>query len=232
VEVAHEAWRDEILEQLDRSAELFMFPGLPNEYFALARQRLTAFRSEDEWLLVFEVVGWGIKQAAFENLITAFGNQLETPGGMQKSVVVVTGPGGASPWDEQEKFTLDLADLAVAIRGHEHRLRASDADLRAAGIDDESMPAPAKVIRLLAHEFRDEPFLSDEELLEACGRANSGLERFLQLDGWRIPDLLESEKPSDVECLRSLADALASGDAGRYTCPEAEWNTHWAGAGG
>jgi hypothetical protein len=231
VEVNRAEWRDEILEQLDRSAELFMFPGLPNEYFAIARQRLTAFRSDDEWLLVFEVVGWGIKQAAFENLVTAFGNRLEQPGGIQKDVIVVTGPGGESPFDEHDELRLDLHDLHVAIRGHAHRLRPSEADLRAAGVDDEAMPAPARAIRLLAHTYPDEVLLSDDELLEACGRAGSGLERLLQLDGWRAPNLLESEKPSDVECLRSLAEAVAAGAADRYSCPEADWNTHWAGAG-
>ena len=221
-------WRGEVLEQLDRAAELFMFPGLPNEYFELALQRLTAFRSDEEWLLVFEVVGWGIKQAAFENLVTAFGNRLETPGGMQKSVVVVTGPDGASPWGAGDEFTLDLDDFTVEIRGHRHHVRPSEADLKAAGVDDASMPAPARVIRLLAHEYPDELVLTDDELLEACGRAGSGLKRFLRPEGWRIPNLLESEKPSDVDCLRSLADAVASGDAGRYVCPEEDWNTHWA----
>jgi Family of unknown function (DUF7003) len=222
------AWRDEILEQLDQSAELFMYPGLPNEYFDLAAQRLTAFRADDEWLLVFEVVGWGKKQAAFENLITAFGNRLEQPGALVKDELVVTAPGGEPPFDERDDLRLDLHDLDVEIRGKQRRLKPSAADLRAAGVDDESMPTPARVIRLLAHAFPQDPFLSDDELLEAAGRQGHGLERLLQLDGWRAPDLLESEMPSDVDCQRSLADAVATGDADRYACPEAEWNTRWA----
>jgi Family of unknown function (DUF7003) len=232
VEVSRTGWSEEILSQLDRSAEAFMYPGLPNEWFALALQRLTAFRSADEWLLVFEVVGWGMKQAAFENLVTAFGNRLEQPGGIQRDVVVVTGPDGESPWDEHDDFRLDLRDLRVEARGKAVHLKPSDADLAAAAVDDDAMPAPARVIRLLAHERPELLVLTDTELLEACGRADAGLERFLQLDGWRQPDLLESEQPSDVECLRSLAEALAAGDAGRYACPEPDWNTHWTDVDG
>jgi hypothetical protein len=223
------AWRDEVLEQLDESAANFMYPGLPNEYFAQARQRMTAFRGDDEWLLVFEVVGWGIKEASFDNLVTAFGNRLEQPG-LVYDETVVTAPGGESPFDDKDELRLDLRDLRVEIRGKDRRLEPTEADLEAAGVEDDSMPGPARVIRLLAHEYPDDLVLSDDELLEAAGRSGSGLERFLQADGWRAPDLLESEKPSDVECQRSLAEALASGDAGSYACPEGEWNTRWTDA--
>lgn len=227
MEVTQESWREEILAQLDRAAELFTYPGLPNEYFALAAQRVTAFRGPDEWLLVFQVVGWGIRQAAFENLVIAFGNHLENPGAVQADVVVVTSPGGESPFDDRDELRLGLEHLVVEIRGHRHELRPTLEQLRAAGVDGADMPGPARVVRLLAHEFAGEMFLADAELLVACGRDAVGLERLLELDAWRQPDLVALEQPSDIACLRSLADALATGDADRYTCPEQEWNTDW-----
>jgi hypothetical protein len=216
--------RDELLAQLDESAQLFMYPGLPNEYFALADMRLTAFRSDDEWLVVFETVGWSIRETGFDDLVFAFGNEVAKPG-LQTAVPVVTGPGGESPWADDGEFRLDLHDLHVVVRGEEHELQPTDGDLQNAQVDDESMPEPARVIRLLAAKLPGALFLPDDELLEICGRA--GLERLLQVDDWRQPDLIEDEQPSDIGCLRSLGDAVEAGDASRYECPEGQHNTHW-----
>ncbi|EJR39979.1 hypothetical protein III_03095 [Bacillus mycoides] len=48
---------EKILETLDRYAEEFDFPVLDNYNFDLAQSRISVFREEDKWLIVFEVVG-------------------------------------------------------------------------------------------------------------------------------------------------------------------------------
>lgn len=219
--VSHPEWRDELLARLDEAAEWFMFPGLPNEYFALADLRLTVFRSDEEWLTVFEAVGWSIRDAAFHNQVKAYGNRLEKQG-LQAAIEVVPGA-----FDAEDRLQLDLDRLQVEIRGRRHELRPSAADLRKARVEDAAMPEPARVIRVLATLLGDELFLSDDELLEICGRAGAGLTPFLKARGWRQPDLIDDEKPSDVACLQSLADAIAEGDPGRFDCAESEWNTQW-----
>jgi hypothetical protein len=70
--------------------------------------------------------------------------------------------------------------------------------------------------------------LSDERLLEICGRTEAGLTRLLQLDDWYHPNVAIGEQPSESDCLESLADALASGEADLYSCPEELHNTHWS----
>jgi hypothetical protein len=219
-------WRDEVLEKLDAAAELNMFPGQPNEYFALADMRMTAFRSDEEWLLVFEVVGWAKREFAFENQLTAFGNRLDQP--KFTAVEVVTKPGSDNPWADDGAFELDTSDLQFAVRGKSQSLKPTAADWRAAGVEDESMPQPARVIRLLADQFSRELFLSNDELLEAAGRSGSDLTPFLQEQHWRQPDIYEDERPSDVVCFQSLATALAEGDPSCYECSKSEWNTHWS----
>jgi hypothetical protein len=214
----------QLLEQLDEAAELFAFPGLPNSYFDLAGTRLTVFRSDDEWLAVFQTVGWANREARFEDLVTAYGNSLSKVG-LQKAVEVVTGPDGEAPVSQDDDFVLDIHDLKVEVRGKAHELSPTDADLSAAEVDVDSMSEPARVIRLLAHQLGDELFLSDDELLELTGRADAGLKPFIHADGWRQPDLVDDEVPSGLDCLRSLAEAIESGDADRYDCPEP--NSHW-----
>ena len=86
-------WADEILGQLDEAAERFALPGIPNEYYEHAALRMTAFRSDDEWLIVYEDVGWARRELEFQNTVSAFGNKVEEPG-HQDDPAVVTRPGG------------------------------------------------------------------------------------------------------------------------------------------
>jgi hypothetical protein len=100
--------------------------------------------------------------------------------------------------------------------------------LATARVDDDSMPAPARVIRLVASEAGEDLFLTDQELLDAAGRGDSDAELFVRSDGWRQPDIYASERPSEMDCFRSLANALAEGDRSLFACPESDWNTHWS----
>ena len=46
-----------ILKTLDKYAEDYNFPVLDSYNFDLAQCRLSVFKNEEEWLLVFEIVG-------------------------------------------------------------------------------------------------------------------------------------------------------------------------------
>jgi hypothetical protein len=73
-----------------------------------------------------------------------------------------------------------------------------------------------------------ELFLRDDELLRAAGRHLSGVQLLLRLTAWKHPDISGGETPSQNPCFQSLARAVAANDATAYSCPEAEYNTHWS----
>jgi hypothetical protein len=220
-------WEKEILEKLDEAAEQFMFPGPPNEYYPHADLRLTAFRSPSEWLLVFEVPLFSRKDNEFQTVVSAYGNKLEEQN-YQGHDVLVTGPEGSSLWDDDE-FVLDKFDFEVEVDGKARHFKPSQADYEKAEIDtgDETMEDPLQVLRFIAHKSPDSMFLSDDRLLEIVERSDADLKRFLKLDDWQQPDPVEEERPSDLECWRSLAKALAENDKKLYSCPKKSFNTHW-----
>ena len=216
-------WEEEILSQMDAGAAGYNFPMLNNAYLRGAGIRLDAFSNPSEWLVVFQELAVSEKHGLV-NAVSAYGNRLAKPG--LQEFVPLTGP----PPDEGEGPGLDPWDFTLSIRGRARRFTPGAADYEAAGVDPEAdnVPTSAKILRLLAAQMPDELYLSDDELLEVCGRAGAGLKKFLRLEDWHHPDIADDEMPSASPCLRSLAHALALNDAGLYECPEADFNTHWS----
>jgi hypothetical protein len=218
----------QILRQLDRSAREFEFPMLDNAYVRLADVRLTAFRSPTEWLIVFEEIAL-FQERTFANTVSAYGNKLARPGTQLGIDDLITSVPGHPIWDDEGNFRLNLWAFTIAINGQTRRFSPSREDYARAGVDvDADDPNAAKILRLLTVLVPDELFLSDARLLEVCGRADSSLKRFLQMDDWHHPDVADEELPRESDCLRSLAEALAKDDKDAYACPEELFNTHWS----
>lgn len=219
-------WDDEILRQLDGAAQEYDFPMLDNAYLRNAGIRLTVFRSSQEWLLVFQELAVSNRHG-FVNVVSAYGNRIAQPG--TQEAVTLAAEGEGRMWTEDGRFLLDPSNYKIMLRSGERHFRPSIEDYRRAGIElGANMPDAARVLRLLAAEAPEELYLADDELLKTCGREDAGLSRFLQLDGWRHPDLANDEMPSDNECFRSLARALSGGNPDLYACPKISWNTHWS----
>lgn len=217
----------EILEELDGAAEDSEFPSLNSAMHAVADARLSTFRSSDDWLVVIEYLAFLTSGHTFANTIVAVGSGLDFPGTQRIDDTAVTKPNSASFWNDNGKFDLDLMNFEVSIRGNPKNFKLTSKDYESAGIDpDSKMPPEMQFLRVVAAKAPGEYFKPTEELPEICGQA--GLEPFLILDEWQHPDIVNNEKPSEVECFKSLAEALASGKKNTYECPKNQHNVHWS----
>lgn len=219
----------DIISLLDECAENYNFPILNNVDIDLAGIRLTAFRGTDEWLVVFEEIEV-FRRQSFVNGLFAYGNKLSKVGVQGSDDLVLLASAGAPLWDEVGDFQLDPRDFRIRAShsGTEYHFTPSAQDYHRAGVDlNGDGEAAAKVLRFLVHEIPTELYASDDRLLSLCGRGET-LTRFLQLEGWRHPDIADDELPSDSPCFQSLANALVTGDPAAYECDPAEWNTHWS----
>jgi len=217
-----------IIAQMDQYAKDYLFPMPDNASQYNAGMRLSAFRGGDEWLIVFEMLNY-IKGREFLNEIYAFGNRLICPGLQPQAVTVLEPVEGQLFWDCSGSFILNLETIALKVKGRSRQVTIMPLDWQAAGIrEDSPVPAPAKLLRLMAALYQEELFEDTASLLRLCGREESGLSLFLQLSGWEHPDLAADELPGSSRSLRSLAEALAAGAAELYQCLP-EWiNSHWS----
>ncbi len=222
--VAHPTWEKQILRTLDEYAEKLDFPVLDNPNYKLAGARLSAFRADSEWLIVFEVVSV-TKEPQFVIAYYAYGNKVDEPGYLG-NVDFIEGRDGEDLWDGAT-LRLDPHDFVIVLNGKEKQYTPTPADYQRIGITSLDQDRPVQLLRFIMEVDASAVYLKDRELLEGCRREKSQLEKFIQVTEWHHPDVGAGGKPSESDCFQSLASALAAGDPARYKCVGTAFNTHW-----
>lgn len=231
----------DILANLDGFAADFVFPMLDNGYAYLAATRLHAYRSETQWAIVIEALGFAHRLDGTERFdpgTCAFGSAIEHPG--LNSVYADDADGNYRPrigpepvrddanpnlcFDEDDEFIHPSTDVIV-VRGKKLAI-PHDRDFYAShGIDleDEYRITAFELLRGLVIEHKDTFLFSEDQLRNIVP---ASLDKVLTLEEWNHPHLAADQKPSDVEAFRMIAEVLVTGDASLYAPTEAP-NTHW-----
>jgi hypothetical protein len=233
---------EEILAILDRGAEDGVFPMLDNPYVYLAATRLTLYRSQADWALVFEVFGFAPRAGLPDLSIWTFASRLRdrNPPEKYRSPEAYQGylaqhpndesrffhPIAPSGWEDPANGAL-VANSAtgVVVRGEVVPLPTSD-DLVRHNVRP-SRPTRISVVELCRFlaETRRESVLGTEE--ERRISVPTELDEILRLDEWTHPDLAAGERPSAMGSLQQLAGILAFGPGAGYH-PATRPNTHWS----
>lgn len=216
-----EMWESQILKQWEQAIP-GQFPYMTtDEHQAFAKARLTAFRSNVEWLVVFETLAYVGEADAFIDSVYIYGNKVKR---RVEWIEPLCPPPGENEW------LPNPFDFEVIIHGHLQHFTPTQADYDRAGIDlnvsisgDIMLDRRVYVLRLLAFILpRHSLFLSQPQLLQVAGRTKV-LPVFLQLYEWHHPEPGEKLGP----CLQSLARAIAYNRLDLYECPQNLVNTHW-----
>lgn len=224
-------WDVQIMKEFDESAKKGRFPYLStDEHSAFAKARLTAFRSNREWLVAFEILSYIGAVDEFTNILYSYGNRVKTH---------LTWVGGLSLIQKvevnNENGVPDLFNFEFSIYGEHRSFAPLPQDYAWAGMDlnqpisgDPVFDRKVQILRFLAQILSpDELFLSRQQILERINRPED-LPVFLRSYGWDHPDPTSGDMPSDSKCLQSLARALARNQPALYLCPEELVNTHWS----
>jgi hypothetical protein len=209
---------------------LALFPLYGLEY---ARARLTAFRSDREWITAFEFIVFNTTSGEGENWVETFGNRVKRKN--YYHVLSSLNSTKDSPYypifdtDEKNMTIIDLHDFEVDLRGEPRRFTISPEEYERIGINPTERKSDplTKILRYLSYTTPDDVFLSDDELLKLIGRS-ANIPKFIQTFDWYHPDSRKDEGPSDSPCLRSLARAISENDPELYECPDHLINTHWS----
>jgi hypothetical protein len=221
-----EAWEAQILRQWKKAMAIGSFPYLTtDEHQAFAKARLMAFRSNREWLVVFEILAYVGEADAFIDTVYIYGNK--TRQRMEWIEFLCPPPGDPDVW------LPDPFDFEIMLHGRLRHFTPTQTDYAQAGIDlndpisgDLMLDRRVQVLRLLTFLLPpQELFLPEPQLREVLGRPEIPT-IFLQLHEWHHPG--PGEKIDDSPCLRSLARAIAYNRPDLYECPQNLVNTHWS----
>ena len=203
---------------------------MDNAFVELADTRLTAFRSNSSWAVFFEVVGWSQKELAFVNDVYAYGTCIYPGGFLANSNYVISAPKDRPILDPETNDCIASWDEWSVIVGDKVQLfRPSREEYRQAGIDIRSAPGPgslreADILRFLVYKLGHIFFEPDSRLLSRTP-ACKGLTKLIQTSEWAHPDVLSGELPSHNEAIKTLVNALISGNPKQFLPGKS--NTFW-----
>jgi hypothetical protein len=221
----------QVLEDLDKHASEYNFPVFDNAYVEYAAARLSAFRSETDWLIAFEVLGFSTRENEFVNDLYAFGSCNERQGFVAEETPIHSVPGHPLFDATTNECIADWSNWEIGVGDDKMAFSPKREEYADAGVSIPREAGPKTLseidlLRFLIHRLGKERFfMSDPELLSHFPLCK-GLKRFVQTTQWEHPDIANEERPSKNLSLRSLVSALSKKDPLLFE--QGLSNTHWS----
>ncbi len=220
----------QVLRDFDRHASEFNFPVLDNAYVEFAAARLSAFLRDNDWLIVFEVLGFSTREVMFVDDLYAFGSCLNKQGFVGEESPVSSSPKHPLFDPVTNECIADWSHWSIRVGDEEVFFSPSRYEYAEAGIFINRNPGQGtlreiELLRfLLHHQSENRLFLSDQVLLNHFPKCGT-LTKFLQSAWWQHPDVAAGEKPSENVSIRSVVEALSRKDPSLFD--RGVPNTHW-----
>jgi len=228
-----------VLEVLDNCAEAFTFPILDNGYVYLAASKLTAYHADEDWALVIEIFGFSPRAGDPDLAIHTFGSKLRNRKtkddyfseqayenylkNNQFNAYKSFFPFDGGSWVNPEDNETAIPKGSVNLRGKTYEL-PNTANYEQQGITLENEnPWVHELCRYISSVNRDAVLATN---VERRYNVPIHLEEVLSLDDWFHPDLVDGQKPSEVESFQQISKVLETGDASQYK-PTLKGNTYW-----
>ncbi len=220
----------EILVQLDKCCDDFTFPMMDNGYVYLAGSKLSAYRDDNRWVLIIEIIGFSYRGGGHNgitNCLHVYGNCLDyEPGTRNENFLYLTGDADdGNTFDEEQEFFLNPEATHFLFQNEKTAIVHDRDAYTKAGIilkDEEKINA-FEFLRLLDYTHHDKLVATDEEIIE---RIPPGIPMILALHEWFHPDCVSGELTSQNETFQMIASVLETGNPAVYQ-PKHASNTHW-----
>jgi hypothetical protein len=219
-----------ILKDLDKHAAEFNFPVLNNAYVEFAAARLTAFRSIEAWLIVFEILGFSNREVEFVDDLYAYGSCTEKEGFVGEEIPLTSVPTNPLFDSTTNECIADWSHWSATVDGQIMTFSPIVEEYIEAGVPVKREAGPGslaeiELLRFLIHRVGENRlFLNDESILKhfpKCGELN----KFIQTTQWQHPDVADGEIPSQNRSIRSLVEAITERDPSLFD--HGHPNTDW-----
>lgn len=220
----------QILKDLDKHASEFNFPVLNNASIEFAAARISAFQGDNDWLLVFEVLGFSTREIEFVDDLYAFGSCVEREGFVGEEVPLTSSPKLPLFDVETNECIADWSRWSIRVGNEEMSFSPSRDEYAEALIiidrhTGQGTLHEIELLRFLIHRLGEKRlFLSDQVLMNYFPKCGN-LTKFLQSTWWQHPDVAAGEKPSQNVSIRSVLEALSHRDPSLFDSGVP--NTHW-----
>ena len=220
----------EILNQLDQCNSDYTFPMLDNSYVYPAGTKLSAYRDDNRWVIIIEVIGFNYRGGGhngISNCLHIYGNCLTYPPGTvnENFLTLTDNANNCSTFDEEEYFYLNpkcshfrLRNEVLPIIHDRHKYNSLGIEL-----EDETRVNAFEFLRLLDALYHDKLVATESEIRE---RIPIDIPKIIDIHEWFHPDVVNGELPSENETFKQIALTLETGNNDYYR-PTQKPNTNW-----
>jgi hypothetical protein len=219
-----------ILNRLDKHASEFNFPVLDNAYVELAASRMSSFRGPEEWLLIFEVLGFSTREVEFVDDFYAYGSCVEREGIIGEAIPLTSDPNLPIFDLETNECIADWRHWSIKLGGQTMSFTPTAEEYLQAGIEVDPRGGTGSIaeidlLRFLVRRLGEKRLFMDDETLLSNFPHCIKMSRFLQTSRWQHPNIADGETPSDNPSIRSLIDALSRKDPEAFDPgrPNTDW---------
>jgi hypothetical protein len=220
----------DILKQLDKCADDFTFPMLDNGYIHPVTSKLTAYRDENRWAIIIEVIGFSYRGGGhngISNCLHVFGNCIATKPGTDNAnfIFLTDNSSDFSTFDEEYEESLNPMAKTMILRDKEIDINHNREFYLNKGIEleEEDKIFVWEFLRGLEPDYNNDLVATQKEIGE---RIPMDLPKILELTEWHHPDCISAEVPSENETFKQIAMVLETGQTEFYK-PTEEPNNHW-----
>ncbi|MEY1556777.1 hypothetical protein AB3Y40_14180 [Yoonia sp. R2331] len=228
-----------ILGVLDRSAEAFMFPMLDNGYVYLAASRMSLFRSDEHWAIVFEIFGFSPRAGHPDLAIVTISSK---PSDRDKPSDYASDeaynhyleynpywdmrnfwPISNDDWIDKDNPEIVSEQGEIVLRGTSLKIPQSSAYATTGVVLKEEQPTVFELCRYLAYHHREAILAVNTERRVSV---LPEMKQIMLLNEWHHPDLINGQFPSQTTTFQQLARVLESNAPELYSTEESA-NNHW-----
>lgn len=228
-----------ILGVLDHAAEAFAFPILNNGYVYLAASRLSLFRSDEHWAIVFEIFGFSPRAGHPDLSIVTISSKLHhrnrpSDYGSEEAYSNYLKnnqywemrnfwPISNEEWADEDNPEFVAKQGKIVLRGQSLEIPQPSAYAAKDIVLQEELPAIFELCRYLAHDNREALLATENERRVSI---LPDMKQIMLLDEWHHPDLVNGQPPSQTGTFQRIANVLEKNAPKLYFSEEAV-NNHW-----
>lgn len=220
----------EVLNQLDQCNSEYTFPMLDNGYVYLAGTKLSAYRDDNRWVIIIEVIGFNYRGGGhngISNCLHIYGNCLTYPSGIRNEnfLYLTDNANDCNTFDDEEYFYLNPKCSNFKLRNEILPVIHDKQKYRSLGIEleDKTKISAFEFLRLLNTLHHDKLIANEDEILK---RIPIDIPKIIELNEWFHPNIVNGELPSENETFKQIALTLETGNIDCYK-PTHKPNTNW-----
>jgi hypothetical protein len=210
--------KDKIIQSLNDDS---FFPALGNLYFEFIHGRLTCFRSEESWLICFQLITNHLNTTSGYRLFHLFGNVIENNAHFELECILKEKKTEDNPHQLIDYDCIDPYEFEYEVCGELNKYRVDKKYYEKYDKKFDFIEPLSKVLLYLSFEYESLMILEPSEIIEKFDLEKHKMNLLIDTFEWKHPEYFnDTDGISESELVKNLALAIEKDDATMFDWQE------------